>query len=65
MKVPVGRARHCPPYRTAFQVLTLAIAGYGHIGRRTALKAKAMGMTVLAYNRSDKVNRCRKTASFP
>ncbi|MDY2739258.1 MAG: C-terminal binding protein [Acidaminococcus sp.] len=34
--------------------LTLAIVGYGQIGRKTALKAKAMGMTVLAYNRSDK-----------
>lgn len=45
--------------------LTLAIAGYGHIGRRTALKAKAMGMTVLAYNRSDKSKQMQEDGVIP
>ena len=63
-KSPWGvRAIPALPHRLSG--LTLAIAGYGHIGRRTALKAKAMGMTVLAYNRSDKSKQMQEDGVIP
>lgn len=63
-KSPWGvRAIPALPHRLSG--LTLAIAGYGHIGRRTALKAKAMGMTVLAYNRGDKSKQMQEDGVIP
>ena len=63
---PVGRARHSRPLPHRLSGLTPSpLRDMVILGAGQPLKAKAMGMTVLAYNRSDKSKQMQEDGVIP